>query len=87
MMHSCNINHKTCTRPCNDTRSKTSTVEPALKDHPTGHENILSRQVVFGDRFIYTEMYDFLPKARPSSQVVSHGSGLSRQVSLYQDKT
>ncbi len=32
------------------------TVEPVLKDYPIGHKNILSRQVVFGDRFIFTGM-------------------------------
>ncbi len=33
------------------------TVEPVLKDQPIGHKKYgLSRQVVFGDRFIYTEM-------------------------------
>ncbi len=58
------------------------TVEPVLKDRPIGHiHHGLSRQVVFGDRFIHIEMCDILPKITgPSRQVVSHGSGLSRQV-------
>ncbi len=44
----------------------------------------LSRQVVSGDRFSCIEMLVLLPKMRGlSRQVVSHGSGLSRQVSLY----
>ncbi len=33
------------------------TVELVLKDHPIGHKKYgLSRQVVCGDRFFYTEM-------------------------------
>ncbi len=44
----------------------------------------LSRQVVSGDRFSCIEMYVHLPKMRGQSrQVVSHGSGLSREVPLY----
>ncbi len=44
----------------------------------------LSRQVVFGDRFNYIEMWDLLPGISGlSRQVVFHGSGLSRQVLLY----
>ncbi len=44
----------------------------------------LSRQVVSGDRFSYIEMKVLLPKVPGlSRQVVSHGSGLSRQLSLY----
>ncbi len=62
------------------------TVEPFLKDHPHWPQQIqqcgLSRQVVSGDRFSYTEMQVFLPQmCGLSRQVVSHGSGLS-QVSL-----
>ncbi len=34
----------------------TFTVEPVLKDHPIGHKNVVSRQVVSGDRFIHIEM-------------------------------
>ncbi len=53
-------------------------VEPVLN----GHKNMVSQ-----DRWswsIYIEMEDFLPQASgPSRQVVSHGSGLSRQVLLY----
>ncbi len=44
----------------------------------------LSRQVVFGDRFNCIEIYDLLPGiCGPSRQVVSHSSGLSKQVSRY----
>ena len=40
--------------------------------------------MVFGDRFNYTEMWDLLPGISGlSRQLVSHGSGLSRQVLLY----
>ena len=43
-----------------------------------------SRQVVFGDRVNHTEMLELLPGISGiSRQVISHGSGLSRQVSLY----
>ena len=46
----------------------------------------LSRQVAFGDRFNYFEMFDLPPGiCSPWKQVESHGSILSRQVSLYQD--
>ena len=31
------------------------TVEPVLKDHPVGHKNVVSKQVVSGDRFSYIE--------------------------------
>ncbi len=59
-------------------------VEPLLKDHAIGHENVVSqdrRSMVTG--FIYNEMWDLLPETNcPSRQVVSHGSGLTRQVSL-----
>ncbi len=41
-------------------------------------------QVVFGDRFNYIELQDLLPGIPGlPKQVVSHGSGLLRQVSLY----
>ncbi len=68
---------------------KTTTVKAVLKDHPIGHKKYgLSRQVVCGDRFIYTEMWDFQPKiSGPSRQVLSLGSCLSRQVSLYYTTT
>ncbi len=47
------------------------------------HKCGLSRQVIFGDRFNYIDMPDLLPViAGLSRQPVSHGSGLSRQVSL-----
>ncbi len=63
------------------------TVEPVLnmlKDRPFGHKNMISRQVIgsftlkkTGDRFIYSEREELLPKTSgPSRQVVSHGSGL-----------
>ena len=62
------------------TRTCDSLERPSHCPHKCG----LLRQVVFGDRFYYTEKQDFLPKAGgPSRQVVSCGSGLSRQVSLY----
>ncbi len=32
-----------------------NTVEPVLKDYHIGLKNVVSRQVVFGDRFIHTE--------------------------------
>ncbi len=59
-------------------------MESVLKDHPVGHNNmVLLRQVVFDDRFNYIELWDLLPGVGGSSrQVVSHGSGLLRQVSL-----
>ncbi len=56
------------------------TVKPLLKDHPIGHKRGLSRQVVFGDRFNYSEIYDFLRRCGLRRQVACHGSGLSRQV-------
>ena len=61
------------------------TVEPVLKDHPTGHKKCdLSTQVFSVDRFSYIEMYVLLPRmCGLSRQVASRGSGLSRQVSLY----
>ncbi len=34
---------------------------PVLKDHSIGHKNVVSRQVVFGDRFNFIEMQDLLP--------------------------
>ena len=60
------------------------TVEPVLKDHPISQKYVVSWQVVSGDRFSYIEMLVLLPKmCCLSRQVVSHGSGRSRQVSLY----
>ena len=58
-------------------------VELVLKD--IGHKKCgLSRQVVFDDRFDCSEMWDLMPGISGNSrQVVSHSSGLSRQVSLY----
>ncbi len=63
-----------------------TTVEPVLKDHP-----IVRKNMVFQDKWslvtgwsICTEMQGLLPRiCDPSRQVVSHGSGLSRKVSLY----
>ncbi len=67
------------------------TVEPALKDHSIGHENMVSPDKVVFDEIIYPEMYDLLPKANspsktnsPSRQVVSHGSGLMTSFTLVQ---
>ncbi len=56
-----------------------STVEPALKDRPIGHKNMVSQDmVIFGDRFSCIEMWDLLPGVcSPLKQVVFHGSGLS----------
>ncbi len=59
------------------------TVKPVLKDHPIGHTNVVSREVVFGDRFNYIECWTFCQKYLASRQVVSQCSGLSRYVSLY----
>ncbi len=55
-------------------------VEAVLKDCPIVLKNIgLPRQVVFGDRFIYIEMWDLLLRiCGLSRQVICHGSGLSR---------
>ncbi len=54
---------------------------------PWPYKRGLSRQVVFGDRFNYIELQDLLPGiAGLSRQLVSHGSGLSRQVSQYTPK-
>ncbi len=55
-----------------------------MKDHPVNMAiKLWSRQVVFGDWFNYIEMCDLLPGiCGPSRQVVSHGSGLARQISL-----
>ncbi len=55
------------------------------KDHPDGHKNCgLTRRVVFRDRFNCIEMCDLLAGISGlSRQVISHGSGLSAQVSLY----
>ena len=36
--------------------------------------------IVFGDRFMYTEVLDILPKMSPTRQVIPDGIGLSRQV-------
>ncbi len=56
-------------------------MEPVLKDHLNGHKNVVSKQVVFGDR-VTIEMWDILPGiCGPSRQVVSHVGGLSRKVS------
>ncbi len=61
-----------------------SRVETLSKDHPIGHKNMVFLEVVFGDRFSCTEIWDLFPGVcGPSRQVVSQGSGLSRQVSLY----
>ncbi len=47
-----------------------------MKDlpNPHRHTNMVSRQVVFGDGFIYMEVQALLPKTdSPSRQVVSQG--------------
>ncbi len=64
---------------------KLSTVEPVLKDYPHWPLRYgFSRQVVFGDKFTSIEMWEILPEiCGPSRQVISHGSCLSREVSLY----
>ncbi len=61
-----------------------STVEPLWKEQPISHKKCgLSRQVVFGDRFDYIELWDLLSEIcgllRP---VESHSSDLSKHVSL-----
>ncbi len=58
-----------------------STVEPVLKNYPSGHKKCgLSRQVAFGDWFSYIEIQDILPGICGLFwQVV----GLSRKISLY----
>ncbi len=62
--------------------SNVDTVEPVLKDHLIGHEN-----VVFQDRWSLVTGSIVLnicqKKTGLSRQVVSHNSGLSRQVPLY----
>ena len=65
------------------------TVESVLKDYHIVHKKYgLSRQVVFGDKYISClEMWNLLPGVCGlSRQVISQGSGLSRQVSLYKVK-
>ncbi len=62
----------------------THTVEPALKDRPIGHKNIayIDRwSLVTGSVALKSGI--FCQGCGPSRQVVSHESGLSRQVSLY----
>ncbi len=59
------------------------TVEPVLKDHSHWPKNMVSEDrwsLVTGS---FTLKYDFLPQTGLSRQVVSHGSGLSGQVSGY----
>ncbi len=41
---------------------------------------------VFGDRFDYIEIENLTEICGVSRQVVSHGSGLSRQVSMYANR-
>ncbi len=61
------------------------TLEPVLKDHPFRHRNVVSQDrwslvpgsIALKCTVLPPEMYGL------SRQVVSHGSGLSRQVSLY----
>ncbi len=64
-----------------------STVEPFLKDHPIVHIiwSLKTGDLLpFCDRFICSAIWDFLPRiCGLSRQVVCHGSGLSRHVSLY----
>ncbi len=78
--------------PCAIRRIKTATivrsttaVESVLKHEPIGNDKYgLPRKVVFGNRLNCVEIWDILPRiCSPSRQVVSHDSGLSRQVSLY----
>ncbi len=65
------------------------TVEPVLKDHPIGHKNVVCKDVVSDvsdDRLSYIEMTrSFCQKRMVCQDRWSHGSGLSRQVSLYND--
>ncbi len=64
-----------------------STVEPVLKDHPIGRKIMVSQDRCSLGTSSFTLKYsNFLTKTSLSGlwrQVVSHGSGLSRQVSLY----
>ncbi len=50
---------------------------------PLRTKKLVTREVVFLDRFSCTEMQNFLPEICIGRLVVSHGSGRSRQVSLY----
>ncbi len=63
------------------------TVEPVLKDHPMGHTDVVSQDRWFlATGSITLECGTFIPGVSClSRQVVSHGSGLSRQVLLYLD--
>ena len=60
------------------------TVESALKDHPIGHKKcVLSRQVVFGNRYNYTEMWDLLQGISGlSSQLFSQKCSLKRDYTV-----
>ncbi len=65
----------------------TSTVEPVLKDHPIGLKNAVCQDrwsLVTGPVIVKCTSRSFCKKmCGLSKQVVSHGSGLLRQVSLY----
>ncbi len=59
------------------------TVESVLKDHPIGNKNVVSQHrlpLVTGS--VVLKCRSFCQECGLSRQVVSHGSGLSRQVSL-----
>ncbi len=61
-------------------------VNDTVKDLPVDHKGMISQ--VFSDRFNYIETWDLLRGICGSSrQVVSHGCGLSRQVSLCKEVT
>ncbi len=60
-----------------------NTVEPVFKGHPISHKNMVS---LLGNRYNDACVLNTRPSAKlngPSGQVVFHGSGLSREVSLY----
>ena len=60
------------------------TVEPVLKDHPIGHKKCaLSRQVVSGDSSVILKCKSFCQICVVFQDRWSHGSGLTRQVTLY----
>ncbi len=58
-------------------------LEPVLKDHPIGHENVVSQDRYLVTGSITLKYRTFCQEYLVFQDMWSHGSGLSRQVSLY----
>ncbi len=56
-------------------------MELVLKDHPIGHKNVVCQNKWPLSVILKCRTFDKM--CGPSRQVVSHGCGLSRQISLY----